>query len=293
MRFGKVQKTILVLEVVAILGGGGVLAFVPEQPTRPPRIGAAAIAHDTSGMVAEPVEMLSAEERANLENILKVDINTASVEELMNIPRFGPSTAQAVIAYRDQHGPFKSFADLDAIPRIGPSLIAILPKYARLSGVDTAAASAPGVSMDQGIDLNTATPEQLQTVPGVGPSMAERIIAARPFRSVEDLLNVPGIGPAKFESWKTHFRVSGSAAARGTGGVASTSSSNATGGKINLNTATAEELQKIPGVGPSMAQAIIEYRNKNGRFQKLEDVDNVPRVGPAMIERMRPLVFVQ
>jgi len=56
-------------------------------------------------------------------------------------------------------------------------------------------------SVDRGVDLNSATVEELQTLTGVGPVLAERIFAYRqehgPFRSVEDLLDVPGIGESK------------------------------------------------------------------------------------------------
>jgi competence ComEA-like helix-hairpin-helix protein len=289
MKFGKTQKTVLLIEIIAILAGGGVLAFVPDKPSRPPRIEAAQVTADTSGMTINRVEMLSAEEKAALEDFLKVDINTATADELQNIPRFGPSTATAIVAYRDQHGPFKSFAELDAIPRIGPSLLAILPKYARLSGVDL---SAPAAAQEQapGIDLNSATSEQLQTIPGVGASTADKIIAARPYRTVEDLLNVPGVGPSKFERWKSYVRVGASAMHVTPGSAAAGSPVAAAGGKVNINTASAEELQKLSGVGPSTAQAIVDFRAANGRFNTIEDLDKVPRIGPAFIEKVRPYV---
>jgi competence protein ComEA len=49
------------------------------------------------------------------------------------------------------------------------------------------------------IDLNKASKEDLVSLPGIGPVLAERIIAARPFHSVDDLSKVSGIGPKKFE----------------------------------------------------------------------------------------------
>ncbi len=48
---------------------------------------------------------------------------------------------------------------------------------------------------------------------------------------------------------------------------------------VNLNTATAEQLDSLPGVGPKVAARIIEYRQKNGPFKKIEDVMNVRGVG--------------
>lgn len=61
---------------------------------------------------------------------------------------------------------------------------------------------------------------------------------------------------------------------------------------INLNTATATELESLTGVGPSTAKAIIAYRTKKGTFSKVEDLLNVPGIGPAKLAAMRDEVTV-
>jgi competence protein ComEA len=61
---------------------------------------------------------------------------------------------------------------------------------------------------------------------------------------------------------------------------------------VNLNTATAEQLATIPGVGPKMAERIIEYRQKNGGFKKVEDLMNVSGVGEKSFLKMKPLITV-
>jgi competence protein ComEA len=62
--------------------------------------------------------------------------------------------------------------------------------------------------------------------------------------------------------------------------------------RVDLNTATATQLQTLPGVGPALAMRIIEYRDANGRFARIEDVMNVRGVGEATFLRMRDLLTV-
>jgi competence protein ComEA len=62
--------------------------------------------------------------------------------------------------------------------------------------------------------------------------------------------------------------------------------------KVNLNSASAEELTTLPGIGPAYARRIIEYREKNGPFKRVEDLLNVQGIGDKTLERIRDKVSV-
>ncbi len=77
---------------------------------------------------------------------------------------------------------------------------------------------------------------------------------------------------------------------RGSSSGGANSTAGATGGPVHLNTATLEELDTLPGVGPVTAQKIVEYRERNGGFTSVDDLDAVPGIGPARLETLRELV---
>lgn len=61
-------------------------------------------------------------------------------------------------------------------------------------------------------------------------------------------------------------------------------------GPVSLNSATLEQLDSLPGVGPAIAQDIIAYREAQGPFTSVDQLTDVPGIGPAKLEKLRPLV---
>lgn len=61
---------------------------------------------------------------------------------------------------------------------------------------------------------------------------------------------------------------------------------------ININLATQQELENLPNIGPSKAADIIEYRKLHGPFEKIEDIMNVPNIGPATFDKIRNLITI-
>jgi competence protein ComEA len=70
------------------------------------------------------------------------------------------------------------------------------------------------------------------------------------------------------------------------------SSAQTTGTALNLNTATQADLEKLPGVGPAMAKQILDYRQKNNGFKKVEELMNIKGIGEKSFLKLKPLVTV-
>jgi len=75
-------------------------------------------------------------------------------------------------------------------------------------------------------------------------------------------------------------------------GVGSGATGAAVDAPVNLNTATLEQLDALPGVGPATAQAILDYRKQHGRFRSVQDLLQVEGIGPAKLEKLRQRVKV-
>jgi competence protein ComEA len=63
-------------------------------------------------------------------------------------------------------------------------------------------------------------------------------------------------------------------------------------GRVNINTATVDDLDKLPGIGPTTAKAIVDYRLQHGSFQVIQDIQNVPGVGSATFALIQDLINV-
>lgn len=164
------------------------------------------------------------------------------------------------------------------------------------------------------VDVNSADAKTLQTLPGVGSATAKKIIDGRPYKSISDLSKIKGLTDAKLSVLKDRlvFGPAVAAAATNTASVskiktsATTVATNATtatkpkapsatlapGQTMNINTASAADLDKIPGIGPTKAQAIVDYRTQNGNFKSIEDVQKVKGIKAATFAKIKDYIKV-
>ncbi len=172
---------------------------------------------------------------------------------------------------------------------------------------DTAAQSASAQTSGP-VDLNSASEKDLNALPGVGPATARKIIAGRPYASVDDLSKA-GVSKSTIEKIRGQVTVSGSAAATtpaaavpaGASTSASTSSSRrssakgdkaetttaASSGPVDLNSASEKDLNALPGVGPATSRKIIAGRP----YASVEDLAKAG-VSKSTIEKIRGQVTV-
>ena len=159
-----------------------------------------------------------------------VDINTATADELSKVKGVGAATAKKIIANR----PYASLEELSKTGIPAGSLTKLKPSFTVVSAAPpaaapavvtkaTAPASAPapaavaatpatsakpaGTIGKDVININTATKEQLDSLPGIGDSKAQAIIAGRPYTKVEDVMKVKGIKQGAFEKIKDRITV--------------------------------------------------------------------------------------
>lgn len=153
----------------------------------------------------------------------RIDPNEADELQLDRLPRVGPSLAARIVEYREANGRFRTLADLDEVPGVGPALLESLAPHLTLPAGPTAGDASRRVVGEGGresggaalagggLNVNRAAEAELESLPGIGPALAGRIVASRraegDFERVEDLLRVPGIGPALLERLRPLVKV--------------------------------------------------------------------------------------
>jgi competence ComEA-like helix-hairpin-helix protein len=166
-------------------------------------------------------------------------------------------------------------------------LLATLTPGSPLAQRDSAMRQARPLAAGERIDLDAATAAELTRLPKVGPRLAKTIVADRaahgPFGSLSGLDRVSGVGPGLLKVLAPHVLFSGAGASWAGGQVGST----APAAPLNINSATIEDLDALPGIGPAKAAAVLRYREQHGPFVAVEDLARVSGFGPAAVARLR------
>ena len=207
-----------------------------------------------------------------------LDLNEADETALETLPGIGPARARAITAYRTQHGPFQRPDDIQRVSGVGPSTFARICARIRVGDQPGCTRESPpaqesGLPARASINVNLASVEELMTLPQIGERRAQSIVAYReqvgPFEAPDDLLVISGIGPATMEQLRPYVRT-----------------------HVDLNRATLEDLSRIPGVDPSLAERVLRDREERGPFTAVESLVRVSGILPGDLAHWRRYVVV-
>lgn len=134
-----------------------------------------------------------------------IDLNSATVEDLIQIDGIGDTIAQNIIDYRTVIGKYTFLEQLLDVDKVGEKTFAVLKQYVSV-GSSTATTTAVGPLL---INLNTATKDELMLIDGIGDTTANDIIAYREeiggFTNLEQLMEVRNIGEQKLKNWRKYL----------------------------------------------------------------------------------------
>jgi competence protein ComEA len=166
------------------------------------------------------------------------------------------------------------------------------PTAHRDSTMQQARPLAPG----EQINIDSAPAGEIARLPRVGPRLAKIIVADRGERgalgSLSALDRVPGVGPGMLKVLAPHLRFTRSPAPPPVAAVPLGAPAPGAAA-LNLNSATLDELDGLPGIGPAKARAIIEYRENHGSFQGVDELGRVPGMSSSLVKRLRDRVYVK
>jgi competence protein ComEA len=256
-----------------------------------------------------------------------VDINSASQKDLEAVKGVGPATAKKIIAGR----PYKSVDELSkaglnakAVEKIKPFVTVGSAQTAPVAAAATKATAAvkekkaevtKGVAVGL-VDINNASQKDLEALKGVGPASAKKIIAGRPYKSVDELSKA-GLSAKAVASLKPFVTVGSAqtapvtataakvtapvsvAATKATTDVTKatkdvkektkTAAKLAPGTKININNADQAMIEKLPEIGPVKAKAIIDGRPYNS----IEDIMKVKGIKGKTFDAIKEYIVVK
>ncbi|MBN1756036.1 helix-hairpin-helix domain-containing protein [bacterium] len=228
------------------------------------------------------------------EEIALVNINTASQEELEGLPEINHQIASRIIEYREKYQGFQSKEEIMEIKGIGPKL------FQKIAALITISDPLPNPQIPIKLNINKASPEDFQKYLNLNVELVKNIIAWREnnqcFQDIRQLMEVEGMDEETFQSIEGQItigeNVKGSTTVTGEAIKLMPAPLIGQVQLIDLNIATKEELETLPGINSTNANRIIEYRKEHGNFQNIEQIKEVKGISESIFEKIHDKVTV-
>ena len=215
--------------------------------------------------------------------LFNFDPNTLPAEGWQNLG-LNNRTIKTIINYRSKGGRFYKKEDLKKIWGLSPAFYDRVVNYIAIESArpsysnnytSTTYATPKGKRDVSVVQVNSADTTELIALPGIGSKLAARIVAFRDklggFYATEQISETYGLTDSTFQLLKPYLQVDAAAVK-----------------KINLNTATKEELRTHPYINWALANAIVEYRAQHGAFKSLEELKNIMLIDEGTFKKITP-----
>lgn len=194
-------------------------------------------------------------------------------------------TIQTIIKFRSKGGKFYKPEDIEKIWGLHPKLVERLIPYVRIVGKEEFVKAPKSFENKKEtqlipIDINTADTTQLIRLPGIGSKLSQRIINYRDklggFHSVDQVGQTYGLPDSTFQKIKPRLKVSSDFIK-----------------KININSATLDELKAHPYIRYNLANALVQYRIQHGAYTTIDDCKKIMLVTEEVFTKISPYIRVK
>jgi competence ComEA-like helix-hairpin-helix protein len=216
----------------------------------------------------------------NAAELFAFDPNTVSEAELFRLG-LPSSSVKSILNYRVKGGKFRKPEDLKKMFALSAEDFERIIPFAQFPPEEPVAARLKTAKEMVVIDINLAEEEQLKSLPGIGAMRAKQLVQYRDklggFQSLEQVAEMRSLPDSVFQQIRPWLRI-------GIAGVR----------KINLNTASVEELDAHPYISKRQAELIVAYREQHGAYQSPEDIGKMRAIADQeWLKKVKPYLDVQ